>query len=289
MYDLYKIKDIKFLLEKYNFRFSKGLGQNFICNPYICPRMVSASDISEKCGVIEIGPGIGVLTREIAKKAKKVISIEIDKRLIPILSETTSEFDNVKILNGDILKIDIDNLICSELKEVSDIKICANLPYFITSPILIKCLEAKNNNISSMTFMVQKEAADRICAIPGTRDCGAISLVVQYYGEAKVLFDVSRAHFIPVPNVDSSVIKILINREKSIDIKDKNMFFDIIKHTFMHRRKTLLNTLSSHFKIEKEEVFEILRSFDILGNSRPEELSFEDFVRVSNSIYDRII
>ena len=289
MYDLYKIKDIKFLLEKHNFKFSKGLGQNFICSPYICPRMVEESGISKNTGVIEIGPGIGVLTREIAKKAKKVISIEIDKRLLPILFETTSELKNVKILNEDVLKIDLDALICSELKEASDIKICANLPYFITSQIIIKCLEAKNSNINSLTFMVQKEAGDRLCALPGDRDCGAISLIVQYYAEAEVLFGVSRSNFIPVPNVDSSVIKIVINRQKSRNIKDKNIFFDIVKHTFMHRRKTLLNTLSGRFKIEKDELSKLLISFDIPPNNRPEQLSFEDFVHISNGIHDRII
>lgn len=288
MYDLYKIKDIKNLLQKYNFKFSKGLGQNFISNRYLCPKIVSKCDISAQTGIIEIGPGVGILTCELAEKAKKVVSVEIDKNLLPILRETTSQYNNIKFINEDILKINLKELISSEFDEFLDLKVCSNLPYYITSQVIIKLLESETR-ISSLILMVQKEAAERICALPGSRECGSISLFVQYYADAEILFNVSKGNFIPIPKVDSSVIKITKNPQKSLNIKDKNIFFRVVKSTFLHRRKVILNSLNKEFNIDKDEISKILSFCGISKFSRPEQLSFDSFVNLSNSIYDRII
>lgn len=288
MCNLYSVKDINLLLNKYNFCFSKGLGQNFISSPHLCPKIVSKSGITEKTGVIEIGPGIGVLTREIASRAKKVVSVEIDKRLLPILSDTVSFYDNVKIINNDILKVNINGLIQDEFRGFEDIKVCANLPYYITSAVIMKLLE-EDSDITSMTLMVQREAADRICALPGSRECGALSLAIRYYADSEILFKVSRSCFIPSPKVDSSVIKITKNSKNSANIIDKNTFFRTVKSSFSQRRKTVVNSLSSEFALNKDSLNMILCDLNISLKSRPEQLSFVDFGRLSNSIYDRII
>ncbi len=288
MCNLYSVKDINLLLNKYNFCFSKGLGQNFISSPHLCPKIVSKSGITEKTGVIEIGPGIGVLTREIASRAKKVVSVEIDKRLLPILSDTVSFYDNVKIINNDILKVNINGLIQDEFRGFEDIKVCANLPYYITSAVIMKLLE-EDSDITSMTLMVQREAADRICALPGSRECGALSLAIRYYADSEILFKVSRSCFIPSPKVDSSVIKITKNSKNSANIIDKNTFFRTVKSSFSQRRKTVVNSLSSEFALKKDSLNMILCDLNISLKSRPEQLSFVDFGRLSNSIYDRII
>lgn len=287
MYNLYSITDIKSLLKKYDFKFSKALGQNFISNGNLCPKIVSKSGISEQTGVLEIGPGIGVLTCELAKIAKKVVSVEIDRNLLPILHETTLQYNNIKFINQDILKVDLNELISREFSGFSDIKVCANLPYYISSQIILKLLET-DTNISSFTLMVQKEAGERICATPGCRECGAMSLIVQYYADAEILFHVSKGNFIPVPKVDSSVIRITKNPDKSSEVQDKNVFFRVVKSTFLHRRKLMLNSLNKEFNIEKSEIERILLKCNISGFSRPEQLSFSDFIHLSNNIYNRV-
>lgn len=288
MYNLYSVRDINLLLSKYDFRFSKGLGQNFISSPHLCPKIVSKSGISKDSGVIEIGPGIGVLTCEIATIARKLVSIEIDKRLLPILFETTSKYNNIKIINDDILKIDLNNLISSEFTGFSDIRVCANLPYYITSEIVMKLLE-EENKINSMTLMVQKEAADRICALPGTRVCGALSVAIRYYADSEILFNVSRRCFIPSPKVDSCVIKITKNSKNSSDIIDKRTFFRVVRASFSKRRKTIVNSLSKEFRFNKGIICNILHDLNIPDVSRPEQLSFVNFANLSNSIYNWIV
>lgn len=288
MYNLYSVKDIKLLLSKYNFHFSKGLGQNFISSPHLCSKIVSKSGITESTGVIEIGPGIGVLTCEIASRAKKVVSVEIDKKLIPVLSDTVSYCGNVKIINSDILKVGITALIRDEFRDFEDIKVCANLPYYITSAVIMKLLE-EDSSITSMTLMVQKEAADRICALPGSRQCGALSMAVRYYADPQILFKVSKSCFIPSPKVDSCVIKITRNSKNSADVSDKKTFFRVVKSSFSQRRKTIINSLNSEFALDKDSLSEVLSNVGISSKSRPEQLSFVDFVHLSNSIYNRIV
>lgn len=288
MYNLYNITDIKALLQKYNFKFAKSLGQNFISNGNLCPKIVNNSGVSAQTGVLEIGPGIGILTCELAKIAKKVVSVEIDKNLLPILHETTLQYDNIKFINQDILKINLNELISEEFADFSDIRVCANLPYYITSPVIIKLLESEAN-ITSFTLMVQREAGERICAMPGSRECGAISLAVQYYADAEILFRVSKGNFIPMPKVDSCIIKITKNLNKSSNIQDKSIFFRIVRSTFLHRRKLISNSLNREFSLAKGEIEKILLHCGIPKFSRPEQLSFDNFVCIANQLCDRII
>ncbi len=283
MENLSDIGTVKKLLGKYGFKFSKTLGQNFIVSPSVCPKMASECAKSPEAGIIEIGPGIGVLTVELAKRFKKVDSIEIDKKLIPILQETTSEFKNIKIINNDILKVNLHEIIKTEFTGFNEICVCANLPYYITSEIIMYILESELG-IKSIVVMVQKEAAERICAEPGTRESGAISLAVRFYGEPKILFNVKKGCFLPSPNVDSSVIKIELDKTKSKDIKNKKMFFKVVKVAYSKRRKNLLNSLSMGLEISKVKIKEILKIAEINPSYRAEQLKFEDFVKISDAL-----
>lgn len=283
MENLCNLGVVKDILKKYDFNFSKSLGQNFIVNPGICPRMAENCSDSVQSGIVEIGPGIGVLTVELAKRFKKVVSIEIDKKLIPILKETTGEYPNVKIINQDILKTGLKKLLEEEFIGFEEVNICANLPYYITSEIIMYILE-NNPGFSSLTVMVQKEAAERICALPGTRKTGAISLAVRYYGEPKILFGVGRGSFVPIPNVDSSVIKIDMNSINAEKVDDKKTFFKVIRYAFSQRRKNILNSLSAGLKIPKENLKTILEKSGVNYEKRAEQLSFEDFITISNNL-----
>lgn len=280
MDNLTNIATIKDILSRYGFTFSKSLGQNFIINPSVCPKMADYSVDSEK-GVIEIGPGIGVLTNELCKRAKKVVAIELDKRLLPVLDETLAEYDNVKIISGDVMKLDLAKIINDEFHNM-DVVVCANLPYYITSPIIMKLLEDRLD-IQSITVMVQKEAANRICAEVGTRESGAVTVAVNYYCDAEKLFDVSSGSFMPMPKVDSSVIKLKLKNEK-VNIKDEKTFFKVVKAAFSQRRKTLLNSLSSGLNMSKEEIRNILVKTEINPEIRAEKLTLDDFVRITNNI-----
>lgn len=277
------IKNIRNILSSHGFKFSKSLGQNFIINPDVCPAMAEACSEYPDSGIIEIGPGIGVLTVELAKKFKKVISVEIDKRLIPILKDTTSEFDNIKIINSDILKLNLKELISSEFENFDRINVCANLPYYITSDIIMYILENEEVNIDSLTLMLQKEAAERICASPGTRNAGAISLAVRYYGTPEILFDVGRENFMPSPNVDSVVIRIDMTKSMKRFVKNKRIFFKLVKAAFSQRRKNILNSLSSQMGLPKEKISEILKLSNVDSSLRAEQLSFEDFAKLSDN------
>ena len=277
------IKNIRNILSSHGFKFSKSLGQNFIINPDVCPAMAEACSEYPDSGIIEIGPGIGVLTVELAKKFKKVISVEIDKRLIPILKDTTSEFDNIKIINSDILKLNLKELISSEFENFDRINVCANLPYYITSDIIMYILENEEVNIDSLTLMLQKEAAERICASPGTRNAGAISLAVRYYGTPEILFDVGRENFMPSPNVDSVVIRIDMTKSMKRFVKNKSIFFKLVKAAFSQRRKNILNSLSSQMGLPKEKISEILKLSNVDSSLRAEQLSFEDFAKLSDN------
>lgn len=282
MENLSDIKVIKKILSSFGFKFSKSLGQNFIVDSSVCPKMAENSTENKNSGVIEIGPGIGVLTIELAKRFKKVVSVEIDKRLIPILKKTTAEFENVKIINSDILKTDLKKLIETEFKDFDEINVCANLPYYITSEVIMYILENEEIKVNSLVLMIQKEAAERICAQPGSRQSGAISLAVRYYGEPKILFSVNRECFIPMPNVDSCVIKINLKKSNSKIIKDKTRFFKVVKAAFSQRRKNIANSLGSGLGKNKDEIKNILNSANINPNFRAEQLTFEDFSKIVN-------
>lgn len=282
MENLSNIGVIKDLMNRYGFNFSKSLGQNFLINPSVCPRIAELGNANENFGIIEIGTGFGVLTCELAKRAKKVVAIEIDSRLIPVLNETLAEYDNVKIINEDVLKVDLKKLIQDEFKGL-DAAVCANLPYYLTSPIIMTLLE-KRLPIKSITVMVQKEAGERLCAKLGTREAGAITVAINYFASAKRLFDVKRGSFMPSPNVDSCVIRLDIKDETPEGISDEEFFFKTVKAAFSQRRKTLANAVSSYFSISKDEVFKAIKEAGLKDNVRPEQMLMEDFMAFSNSL-----
>ena len=280
MYNLSDLTTIKRILKKYGFSFSKSLGQNFLINEDVCPRMAEECVGDKSWGVIEIGPGIGVLTVELAKLAEKVISIELDKNLLPILDDTLRDFDNVKILNQDVLKCDLNKVARDEFGD-RPFAICANLPYYITSEVIMKILE-KNVPCENITVMVQKEAAQRLCAEPGTREVGAISIAVRYYTEPEVLFDVSRESFVPIPNVDSSVIKLILTN-KNENFENKEILFKIVRAAFSQRRKVIVNSLANGLNLNKERVMDVLEKCCVKSDSRAEQLTLDDFVRLASA------
>lgn len=280
MNSLSNLSTIKDILGRHGFHFSKALGQNFLINPSVCPRMAEASGVDETSGAIEIGPGIGVLTRELAQRAGKVVAVELDRRLLPVLDETLAEFDNVTVVNEDVLKLDLRALLEREFAGM-DVAVCANLPYYITSPVIMRLLE-ECLPISSLTVMVQKEAARRICAQPGTRECGAVTAAVHYYAEPEILFEVSRGSFLPAPNVDSSVIRLTLREQPAVQVKSEQRFFALIKAAFGQRRKTLQNAVSAGLGIPKEDVGQALDAVGLDRRIRAEQLSLEDFARLSN-------
>ena len=282
MENLSNISVIRDVLSRHGFSFSKGLGQNFLINPTVCPRMAEMSNAQPGWGMIEIGAGVGVLTAELAQRADKVVCIEIDSRLLPILDETLAEYDNIKIVNQDVLKVDLHKLIAEEFPNMP-VAVCANLPYYITSPIIMNLLESRLP-ISSLTVMVQKEAAQRICAMPGSREVGAVSIAVRYYCEPKVLFQVSRGSFMPAPDVDSTVIRLDIRKQPEVDVKREEDFFRVAKAAFSQRRKTLSNTLSSGLSMNKTQIAELLERAGVASNLRAEQLSMQQFADIANAL-----
>lgn len=283
MENLTNINVIKDIFERHGFTFSKALGQNFIVNPSVCPKIAEMGNAKAGFGVIEIGTGVGVLTHELAKRADKVVAVEIDTRLMPILEETLAEHDNVKIINADVMETDL-NAVISENFQGMDVAVCANLPYYITSPIIMYLLESRLP-IKSVTVMVQKEAGTRLCAKMGSRESGAVTAAVNYYAEPKLLFNVSRGSFMPAPNVDSCVIRLDIREKPPIEIEDEKFFFKIVRGSFSQRRKNLANSLSSASGMEKSKVIEAIRAAGLSENVRPEQLTLEQFADVANEVY----
>ena len=277
--DIGTIKDI---LQRHGFTFSKALGQNFLINPSVCPRMAEYSGADRGVGVIEVGPGIGVLTNELCQLADKVVAVELDKRLLPVLKETLGEYDNLKVVNDDILKIDLHKLIKEEFAGM-EVVVCANLPYYITSPVIMKLLEDRLP-ISAITVMVQKEAAQRICAEVGTRQSGAVTVSVNYYAKPQMLFGVSAGSFMPAPKVDSAVIRLDILQQPPVCVDDEKKLFTVVKAAFSQRRKTLANSLSSGLSLDKASVNEILEKSNVPLNSRAEQLSLQNFADIANNI-----
>lgn len=277
--NLTNIGTVKEILSRHGFSFSKGLGQNFIINPDICPKIAENGNACKGFGVLEIGTGIGVLTAELAKRADKVTAVEIDTRLLPILEETLADFDNVKVINEDVMKCDLHKLIEEEFGGLR-VAVCANLPYYITSPIIMMLLESRLP-IESITVMVQKEAAQRLCAKVGTRESGAITVGVNYYGTVKNLFGVSRGSFMPAPNVDSAVIRIDLNGEHRLDEESERFFFRVVKAGFSQRRKTLANSLASVMGIPKDRVYSALTGLGLPEAARIEQLDMEQLIALS--------
>ena len=277
MKQLSDIREVKQILGRHGFHTSKSLGQNFLIDPSVCPRMAESCGLTEECGVLEVGPGIGVLTQELAARAGKVVAVELDKRLPEVLSETLEEFSNVKVIQGDVLKLDLKQLLHEEFPG-GNVQVCANLPYYITSPVIMKFLEEKLP-VQALTVMVQKEAAERICARPGTRVCGAVSVAVQYYAEPEILFPVGRESFFPPPNVDSAVMRLTVRQQPPEEVADcdEKQFFRIVHAAFLQRRKTVGNSLSAGLSMGKEAVKKALQAAEIPENSRAEQLTMAQF------------
>lgn len=270
------------VLQKYNFNFQKKYGQNFLIDTHILEKIVDSADVNSEDCVLEIGPGIGTMTQYLAETAKKVVAVEIDKSLIPILQDTLSTYDNVTILNQDILKVNIQELV-EKYNDGKPVKVVANLPYYITTPIIMGLLESKVP-IKSITIMVQKEVAERMQVGPGTKAYGALSLAVQYYTKPEITANVSPNCFIPRPNVGSAVITLNCHKEPPVDVKDEEFMFGMIRASFNQRRKTLVNGLSHEPKLflSKEKVAEALRNMNLSETIRGEALTLEQFAALSN-------
>ena len=283
MGNLSDIGVIKSVLQKHGFTFSKALGQNFIVNPSVCPRIAEEGGAREGVGVLEVGAGIGVLTAELAKRADKVVCVELDTRLLPVLDETLADFDNIKIINGDILKVDLHKILEEEFGDMPVI-VCANLPYYITSPVIMRLLESRLD-IESVTVMVQKEAAVRLCADVGSRDSGAVTVAVDFYSDAQKLFDVSRGSFMPAPNVDSAVIRLDIRKEVPIEVSDEKFFFSMVRSAFSQRRKTASNGISSGLGMPKQKVIEAIENAGLPATVRAESLTMEQLGILCEELY----
>lgn len=284
--DLYSPGTIRRLKEKHGFRFAKGLGQNFLTDSSVTEAMVRGSGIGPDDLVIEIGPGIGVLTAEAAEAAGRVVAIEIDRRLLPILDETLADHDNVEIVCGDVLQTDLGSLIRTQQEAhglTGSVHILGNLPYYITTPILMALLEA-DLPVQTITVMMQKEVADRIEAGPGSRAYGAISVAVQYHCEVSRIIDVPKEVFLPAPKVDSTVLLLEVRDAKAVQVADEKTFFECVKAGFGQRRKTLGNALSGAGRIPKEMVRDVLAAADIDSGRRAETLSLEEFARIANEL-----
>lgn len=283
MADLYDIATIKKILGAHGFTFSKALGQNFLVDPDVCPEMVRQSGVDEKTGVLEIGPGIGVLTKELALAAGKVVAIELDQRLPAVLKETLGEFQNVTVIQGDVLKMDLAALIREHFSGMR-VMVCANLPYYITSPILMYLLESRLP-IESITVMVQKEAGARLTAAVGSRAGGAVTVAVDYYARAEHLFDVGKEAFFPSPKVDSAVISLKIREAPAIRLQDEKGFFRLVKAAFGQRRKTALNAVSAGLSLPKPQVAEALEKAGLPLDIRAEKITMEQFAALSNLLF----
>jgi len=276
------------IMERYGFNFKKGFGQNFLIDTNVLDNIADAAGITSEDTVLEIGPGFGSLTQTVAERAKKVISLEIDTKLIPILNETLADYNNIEIINKDVLKCDIDEL-SREKNDGKPFKVVANLPYYITTPIIMDMLE-KHSSVTSMTVMVQKEVAERMQAGPKSSDYGALSVAVQFYADTNIDMIVQPSCFMPRPKVASAVITLKLRDKPSVDVKDKKLFFHIVKCAFGQRRKTLLNTLCNqgNFNMTKEEIGEVIRSAGLDERIRGEAMSLQEFGVLADKFYDVI-
>ena len=276
------LKDTKFIMDKYHITANKNLGQNFLVNDDAVTGIVDAANVSKDDLIIEIGPGLGTLTKELLDRAGKVICIELDKRMIEILNDRFSMYDNFKVLNDDVLKVNLKELIAKE--KIKTTKIVANLPYYITTPIIMKLLEDRLD-IETITVMIQKEVADRLVTKPGTGDTGAITYAIHYYTNPKRVLEVPNTAFIPEPKVNSTVISLEVLKEPKVAVKDEKKLFEVIKTAFMQKRKTLLNALANSNKYgSKEQICKTLELLSIDNRVRPEKLTLEEFAKIADEI-----
>ena len=280
------LEETRFIMKKYNIKANKNLGQNFLINEEVVTNIVDCSNIDKQDLVIEIGPGLGTLTKYLLEKAGKVICIELDTKMLQILKDRFSLYNNFELINNDVLKADLKNIIEKEKAEgkIKNVKIVANLPYYITTPIIMKLLE-EELELESITVMIQKEVADRLIAIPGEKNTGAITYAVYYYATSEAIMEVPNSSFIPEPAVTSKVIKLNIRKEPIVTPKSKEKMFKVIKCAFMQKRKTLLNSLTNNKIFEnKNQGIELLKSLQINENIRPEELTLEQFEKISDNL-----
>lgn len=275
---------LKGVLRDAGFDFKKSLGQNFLINPDVCPAMAQAA-CDNKTGVLEIGPGAGVLTYELCDRAKRVVAIELDERLRPVLARTLRDKENLEIIFGDAMKLDLAEIIKEKFSDCDRVSVCANLPYYITSPMIMYLLESKLP-IDNITVMIQKEAAERFCAEVGSREAGAVTVAVNYYSESNILFEVDRESFMPAPNVDSAVIMLKIRNVPPVFVSDEKGFFLFLKACFAQRRKTLVNTVSSSLGVSKDNIRAVLEKLSLAPTVRSEELSMELLAEVFKGIYE---
>nr|6IFX_A Chain A, Ribosomal RNA small subunit methyltransferase A [Bacillus subtilis subsp. subtilis str. 168]6IFX_B Chain B, Ribosomal RNA small subunit methyltransferase A [Bacillus subtilis subsp. subtilis str. 168] len=272
----------KEILKKYGFSFKKSLGQNFLIDTNILNRIVDHAEVTEKTGVIEIGPGIGALTEQLAKRAKKVVAFEIDQRLLPILKDTLSPYENVTVIHQDVLKADVKSVIEEQFQDCDEIMVVANLPYYVTTPIIMKLLE-EHLPLKGIVVMLQKEVAERMANTKRS-----LSIAVQFYTEAKTVMIVPKTVFVPQPNVDSAVIRLILRDGPAVDVENESFFFQLIKASFAQRRKTLLNNLVNNLpegKAQKSTIEQVLEETNIDGKRRGESLSIEEFAALSNGLY----
>ncbi|MBS7345275.1 MAG: 16S rRNA (adenine(1518)-N(6)/adenine(1519)-N(6))-dimethyltransferase RsmA [Caryophanon sp.] len=277
----------KEILEKYGFSFKKSLGQNFLIDPNILRNIVSHAHLTENSGAIEVGPGIGALTEHLARGAKKVVSFEIDQRLLPVLEDTLSPYDNVSIVHSDILKADVEAVIAEKMPDIQDIMVVANLPYYVTTPILMKLLNDRLP-IRGFVVMMQKEVADRITAKPGTKEYGSLSIAIQYYCTAEVAMIVPKTVFMPQPNVDSAVIRLIKHETPPVDVIDEDFLFVVTRASFVQRRKTIFNNLQAGLqngKAKKEDILAALEAASIDPKRRGETLSIQEFGRLADALH----
>lgn len=278
----------KEILKKYGFSFKKSLGQNFLIDTNILNRIVDFAELTDDSGAIEIGPGIGALTEQLAKRSKKVTAFEIDQRLLPILADTLSPYDNVKIIHADILKANVEQVIAEEFTDQQDLMVVANLPYYVTTPIILKLL-SENLPIRGIVCMLQKEVADRIAAKPGTKEYGSLSIAIQYHTIAETVMIVPKTVFVPQPNVDSAVIRLTKREKPAVEVRDEEFLFTITRASFAQRRKTILNNLTSQLpdgKSKKDQIIKALEQTDIDPTRRGETLTIEEFGRLSDALLD---
>ncbi len=281
--ELANINTMEKLLSSHGFSFKKSLGQNFLIDPSVCPAMAAAA-CRDNCGALEIGPGIGVLTEQLAKKAKRVVAIELDTRLQPVLDKTLASYDNTKVIFGDAMKLDLKTIIEQKFPDCDSVCVCANLPYYITSPLIMNLLEQRLP-IDNITVMVQKEAAERLCSMVGSRESGAVTVAVNYYAEAEILFNVNRNSFLPPPKVDSAVINLKIRNTPPVSVRDEKIFFKFVKACFSQRRKTLVNTVSNTLGIEKERIKDAMNAVGLDNMVRSEQLTMEQLASLCDRLF----